>query len=138
MKRTATADWQGTVKDGKGTLTTKSKTLNQHNYSFHSRFEDGAGTNPEELIAAAHAGCFTMALSNMLTEAGHTPGKLHTECAVDFQNLTIVGSHLTVTAEVPGIETEEFDGIIQKAKENCPISKVLDTEITMEYTLENA
>ncbi|WP_020567562.1 OsmC family protein [Neolewinella persica] len=136
MKRTATAEWNGTVKEGKGTLTTKSKTLNKQNYSFHSRFEDGAGTNPEELIAAAHAGCFTMALSNMLTDAGYTPGDLHTECAVDFQDLTIVESHLEVTAEVPGIDKDEFDKIINNAKEDCPISKVLNTDITMNYTLK--
>ena len=135
MKRTATAEWNGTVKEGKGTLTTKSKTLDKQNYSFHSRFEDGAGTNPEELIAAAHAGCFTMALSNMLTDAGHTPGDLKTDCAVDFQDLEIVESHLEVTASVPGIDADEFDKIINDAKENCPISKVLNTKITMNYKL---
>lgn len=135
MKRTATAAWNGTVKEGKGTLTTKSKTLDKQNYSFHSRFEDGAGTNPEELIAAAHAGCFTMALSHGLTEAGYTPGDLKTDCAVDFQDQKIVESHLTTTASVPGIEKEEFDKIITDAKENCPISKVLNTTITLEYTL---
>ena len=135
MKRTATAAWKGTVKEGKGTLTTKSKTLDQQNYSFHSRFEDGEGTNPEELIAAAHAGCFTMALSHGLTEAGYTPGDLKTDCAVDFQNQEIVESHLTTTASVPGIEKDEFDKIITEAKENCPISKVLNTKITLDYTL---
>ena len=137
MKRTATAAWKGTVKEGKGTLTTKSKTLDKQNYSYHSRFEDGQGTNPEELIAAAHAGCFTMALSAKLTEAGHTPGDLKTDCSVDFQDQTIVESHLKVTASVPGIDAEEFDKIINDAKVNCPISKVLDTEITLEYSLES-
>jgi osmotically inducible protein OsmC len=136
MKRTATAAWNGTVKEGKGTLTTKSKTLDKQNYSFHSRFENGAGTNPEELIAAAHAGCFTMALSAKLTEAGYTPGDLHTECAIDFQDQTIVESHLEVTASVPGIKKDEFDKVINDAKENCPISKVLNTEITLSYTLK--
>lgn len=136
MKRTAIAEWKGTVKEGKGNLTTKSKTLDKQNYSFHSRFEDGEGTNPEELIASAHAGCFTMALSAKLTEAGYTPGDLHTDCAVDFQDQTIVESHLEVTASVPGIAKDEFDKIINDAKENCPISKVLDTKITMNYTLK--
>ncbi len=136
MKRTATAHWTGTVKDGSGDLTTKSKTLDKQNYSFHSRFEDGKGTNPEELIAAAHAGCFTMALSAKLTEAGYTPGDLKTDCAVDFQDQTIVESHLTTTASVPGIEKDEFDKIINDAKVNCPISKVLDTKITLDYTLK--
>ena len=135
MKRTATAAWKGTVKEGKGTLTTKSKTLNEQNYSYHSRFEDGEGTNPEELIAAAHAGCFTMALSAKLTEAGYTPGDLKTACSVDFQDQTVVESHLNTTASVEGIDKDEFDKIINDAKENCPISKVLDTKITLEYTL---
>lgn len=135
MKRTAIAAWNGTVKEGKGTLTTKSKTLDEQNYSYHSRFENGEGTNPEELIAAAHAGCFTMALSAKLTEAGYTPGDLKTDCAVDFQDQTIVESHLNVTARVEKVGAEEFDKIINDAKEHCPISKVLDTKITMEYTL---
>ena len=135
MKRTATAEWNGTVKEGKGTLTTKSKTLDKQNYSFHSRFEDGKGTNPEELIASAHAGCFTMALSHGLTEAGYTPGDLKTECAIDFQDKKVVESALKTTASVSGIEKEEFDKIIQEAKENCPISKVLNTKITLTYTL---
>ncbi|NJC26385.1 OsmC family protein [Neolewinella antarctica] len=135
MKRTAQAEWNGTVKEGKGNLTTKSKTLDKQNYSFHSRFEDGKGTNPEELIAAAHAGCFTMALSAGLSEAGYTPGDLKTDCAVDFQDQKIIESKLTTTASVPGIKKDEFDKIINTAKENCPISKVLNTKITLEYTL---
>jgi osmotically inducible protein OsmC len=135
MKRTAKAVWNGNLKEGKGSLTTKSNTLNQTNYSYHSRFEDGQGTNPEELIAAAHAGCFTMALSHMLQEAGYTAEELHTDCAVDFQDQTIKESHLTTRAKVSGIEKDEFDKIINDAKENCPISKVLDTEITLKYTL---
>lgn len=135
MKRTATAAWNGTVKEGKGTLTTKSETLNAQNYSFHSRFEDGEGTNPEELIAAAHAGCFTMALSHGLTEAGYTPGDLKTECAIDFRDQELKESHLVTTASVPGIGKDEFDKIIQDAKENCPISRALNCEITLEYTL---
>lgn len=135
MKRTATAVWQGSVKEGSGHLTTKSTVLEHTNYSYNSRFENGKGTNPEELIAAAHSGCFTMALSAKLGEAGYTPTELHTDCAVDFQNQTIVESHLTVKAKVDGIEKDEFDKIINDAKVNCPISKVLDTNITLEYTL---
>jgi osmotically inducible protein OsmC len=135
MKRTAKAVWKGNLKEGKGNLTTKSETLNQTNYSYHSRFENGAGTNPEELIAAAHAGCFTMALSHMLQEAGYTADELHTDCSVDFQDQEIKESHLNVTASVSGIERDEFDKIINSAKTDCPISKVLDTEITLEYKL---
>ena len=136
MKRTATAHWTGNLKEGKGDLTTKSKTLDKKNYSFHSRFEDGEGTNPEELIAAAHAGCFTMALSHGLEEAGYTADELTTECAIDFRDQTIKESHLKTTASVPGIGKEAFDKIIKDAKENCPISQALDTEISLEYTLK--
>ncbi len=135
MKRTATAVWNGSGEEGSGNLTTKSEVLDHAPYSYKSRFKDGKGTNPEELIAAAHAGCFTMALTFKLGEAGYTPGELKTGCAVDFQDQTIVESHLTVTAEVDGIAEEEFDKIVTDAKENCPISKVLDTDITLEYTL---
>ncbi|THH41889.1 OsmC family protein [Neolewinella litorea] len=135
MKRTASAVWQGSGKEGSGYLNTKSGVLERTSYSYKSRFEDGKGTNPEELIAAAHSGCFTMALTFKLGEAGYTAKELHTDCSIDFQNQTIVESHLKVRAEVPGIEKEEFDKIIHDAKENCPISKVLDTEITLEYTL---
>lgn len=135
MKRTATAVWQGSGKEGSGYLNTKSGVLEHTAYSYKSRFEDGKGTNPEELIAAAHAGCFTMALTFKLGEAGYTAKELHTDCAVDFQDGAIVESHLSTKAEVPGIEKSEFDGIINDAKENCPISKVLNTNITLEYTL---
>lgn len=135
MKRTATAHWKGSVKEGSGNLTTKSKTLDRQNYSYHSRFENGEGTNPEELIAAAHAGCFTMALSAKLGETGHTPDDLRTDCSVDFQDQTIVESHLKVVASVPGIDPDTFANVIEDAKVNCPISKVLDTKITLEYTL---
>ena len=135
MKRTATAVWQGSFKEGAGHLTTKSTVLEHTAYSYKSRFAEGKGTNPEELIAAAHAGCFTMALGAKLGEAGYTPSELHTDCAVDFQDGTIVESHLTTKATVPGIEKDEFDKIINDAKENCPISKVLNTDITLDYTL---
>ncbi len=136
MKRTASAAWEGDLKAGKGTVSTKSKVLDNHNYSFRSRFEDGTGTNPEELIAAAHAGCYSMALSNMLAEAGHPPTKVETKCTIDFQDLTIKESHLEVTADVPGIDKDKFAELAQAAKEGCPISKVLDTEITLSYTLQ--
>ena len=135
MKRTAIAVWNGNLKEGKGSLTTKSGVLDKTNYSFHSRFEDGKGTNPEELIAAAHAGCFTMAISHGLTEAGHEATELHTDCAIDFQDQTIKESHLTVKAQVKGIEKDAFDKIIQEAKKNCPVSRALNAEITLEYTL---
>ncbi|NJB84915.1 osmotically inducible protein OsmC [Lewinella marina] len=135
MKRTATAVWQGSGKEGSGYLNTKSGVLERTNYSYKSRFEDGKGTNPEELIAAAHSGCFTMALTFKLGEAGYTAGELQTECAIDFQDGTIVESHLKLKAEVEGIEEDEFDKIVNDAKENCPISKVLNTKITLEYTL---
>lgn len=135
MKRTAKAVWNGGLKEGKGHLTTKSHVLERTNYSYHSRFEDGEGTNPEELIAAAHSGCFTMALSHMLEEAGYKADELTTDCAIDFQDQTIKESKLTVKAKVSGIEKDEFDKIINQAKTDCPISKVLDTEITLDYTL---
>lgn len=135
MKRTATAVWNGSLKEGKGNLTTKSGVLQKQNYSFHSRFEDGEGTNPEELIAAAHGGCFTMALSHGLGEAGYTADELKTDCAIDFQDQTIKESHLKVAATVKDISDDEFDKIIQDAKVNCPISKALDTDITLEYSL---
>ncbi|MCP9235555.1 OsmC family protein [Lewinella sp. JB7] len=135
MKRTAIAVWKGSGKEGSGHLSTKSGVLEQTPYSYKSRFEEGKGTNPEELIAAAHSGCFTMALTFKLGEAGYEATELHTDCSVDFQNQTIVESHLKVRARVDGIDEDEFDKIITDAKENCPISKVLDTNITLEYTL---
>lgn len=135
MKRTATAVWNGSVKEGNGNLTTKSKTLNRQNYSYHSRFEDGNGTNPEELIAAAHAGCFTMALSAKLGETGFPPTELTTDCSVDFRDQTIVESHLEVKASVPGIDEDTFANVVEDARVNCPISKVLKTEITLSYQL---
>src|SRR5579871_6129970 len=135
MKRTATAVWNGSGKDGSGNLTTQSTTLNKTQYSYKSRFEDGVGTNPEELVAAAHAGCFTMKLSFVLGEAGFTPDELETKCDITFVNGVISKSHLTVKAKVPGISKEKFDECAKNAKENCPISKLLNTEISMEATL---
>ena len=135
MKRKGTAVWNGTLKEGKGTLTTQSGVLKGAQYSFTSRFEEGIGTNPEELIGAAHAGCFTMQLSANLTKEDYTPGKLETTCEITLESGTVTKSHLTLTAEVPGIEKAKFDEIVADAKKNCPISKLLNAEITLSSTL---
>ena len=135
MKRNATAVWKGSVKEGKGALTTQSTVLNNTQYSFGSRFEDGIGTNPEELVAAAHSGCFTMQLSAFIGEAGFEAENIQTKCVIDFQNGAIVGSHLTVEASIPGITEETFQELVTKAEKNCPISKLLNTEITSSATL---
>ena len=135
MKRNATAVWQGTGKEGKGNLTTQSTTLNKTQYSFKSRFEEGVGTNPEELVAAAHAGCFTMKLSFVLQEGGFTADNIETKCDIDFVDGAIVSSHLTVNASIPNITKEQFDTAVTDAKENCPISKLYNTKITAEATL---
>jgi len=135
MKRTATAVWNGSGKEGKGNLTTQSTTLNKTQYSFSSRFENGVGTNPEELIAAAHAGCFTMKLSFDLGAAGFTPDSLETTAEVTLDNGTITTSKLTLTAKVPGISKEKFDEVAAGAKANCPVSKVLNAAISLDATL---
>ncbi len=135
MKRYATANWQGSGKDGKGTNSTQSGALKDVQYSYKSRFEEGVGTNPEELIAAAHAGCFTMKLSFVLNEAGFVPDNINTKCTIDFQNGVIVGSHLETSAKVPGIDHAKFQECVKEAKENCPISLLLKTNITAEATL---
>ncbi|MXV49686.1 OsmC family peroxiredoxin [Pedobacter sp. HMF7647] len=135
MIRNATAEWQGSGKEGKGNLTTQSTVLNKTQYSFNTRFADGVGTNPEELVAAAHAGCFTMKLSFVLNEKGFTADNLNTRCEITFENGAITKSHLIVTASVPGISQEQFQEAVKDAEENCPISKLLDTEITSEATL---
>jgi len=135
MLRRATAVWKGSGKEGNGHLSTQSTTLNQTQYSFNSRFAEGVGTNPEELIAAAHSGCFTMKLSFSLGEAGFTPEELTTECAITFENGVITQSALTLKAKVPGISQEQFDAATKDAKENCPISKLLNTNITLTATL---
>jgi len=132
MKRTATAAWNGSGKEGNGTLTTQSNTLNKTPYSYTSRFESGAGTNPEELIAAAHAGCFTMKLSFVLGAAGFTPTTLETTCTVTLDNGAITSSHLVLKGNVPQISKEEFQKHADDAKANCPISKALNTTITLE------
>lgn len=135
MKRNATAVWKGSVKEGAGTLTTQSKVLDHSQYSFKTRFEDGIGTNPEELIAAAHSGCFTMQLSAYITEEGFEVESLETKCDVDFQDGSVVGSHLTVTGKVKGISEDKFQELVSKAEKNCPISRLLDTKITSSATL---
>jgi len=135
MKRKATAVWNGTGKEGKGHLTTQSTVLDKTQYSFGSRFEEGIGTNPEELIAAAHAGCFTMKLSFNLTEAGFSPNELQTECQITFEDGAITKSHLVLKANVDGIEESQFADLVKDAEKNCPISKLLNTEISSEFTL---
>jgi osmotically inducible protein OsmC len=135
MIRKATAVWNGSGKEGKGHLTTQSTVLNQTQYSFNTRFEDGIGTNPEELIAAAHAGCFTMKLSFNLTAAGFVPEELETVCLIKFENGVITSSHLVLKACVNDISNEKFDEAVKDAEANCPISKLLNTAITVEYTL---
>lgn len=137
MKRNATAIWQGSGKDGKGNLTTQSTTLNQTQYSYKSRFEEGVGTNPEELIAAAHAGCFTMALSFNIDKEGFKAENLETKCVInlDPKEGKITESVLTLNATVPGLSKEKFDELVADAEKNCPISKLLNTEIRVEATL---
>ncbi|HTB52055.1 MAG TPA: OsmC family protein [Ferruginibacter sp.] len=135
MKRNATAVWNGTGKEGTGHLTTQSTTLNKTQYSFNSRFADGVGTNPEELAAAAHAGCFTMKLSFVLNAAGFTADEISTKCDISLEDGAITESHLHVTARVPGISKEQFDASVADAKANCPISKLYNTNITHEAVL---
>jgi len=136
MKRHATAVWNGSGKEGKGTVSTQSGVLSNTQYSYKSRFEEGTGTNPEELVAAAHAGCFTMKLSFVLGEAGFTPDSLETSSAINFEGGVLTESHLTVKGKVPGITKEKFDECVKNAEENCPISKALNMKITSEATLE--
>ncbi|MBU7577339.1 OsmC family protein [Flavihumibacter sp. RY-1] len=135
MIRKATAVWNGSGKEGKGHLTTQSGVLSETQYSFGSRFESGIGTNPEELVAAAHSGCFTMKLSFVLGEAGFTPTSLETSCAITFENGAVTKSHLTVKGVVPGISAEQFQACVKDAEQNCPISKLLNTSISSEATL---
>ncbi|MCE7057054.1 OsmC family peroxiredoxin [Algoriphagus sp. AGSA1] len=133
MKRTAKAHWEGNVKDGKGNLTTESEVLNHTNYSFKTRFTgEEKGTNPEELLAAAHAGCFTMAVSFALTQKGLSPTSLDTEATVSMDNMGITGIHLSITGNVSGINSDEFEAITKEAEKNCLISKVLNTAISSE------
>ncbi|HTD24637.1 MAG TPA: OsmC family protein [Terriglobales bacterium] len=139
MERKAGAVWKGGLKDGKGILTTASGVLTATPYSFSTRFEDGKGTNPEELIAAAHAGCFSMALSAQLGNAGITAESISTEATLTLQKLesgfTITKVHLDVTAKIPGVDKAAFEKAAQDAKSGCPVSKVLKAEITMDAKL---
>jgi osmotically inducible protein OsmC len=135
MQRKAGAVWKGGLKDGKGTITTASGVLTSTQYSFSTRFEEGKGTNPEELIAAAHAGCFSMALSGQLGGAGLTAESISTEATVTMEKLdigfTVTKVHLEVNAKVPGADTAAFEKAAQGAKAGCPISRLLKAEITM-------
>lgn len=137
--KTASARYEGLGKDGKGHVSTQSGALDNQPYGFNTRFEGAKGTNPEELIAAAHASCFTMALSFALARAGHADGQLDTQCAVtlakDGEGFTVTKSALTLTASLPGIDEAEFGRIADDAKANCPISKLLSCEITLERSL---
>lgn len=135
MIRNATAVWNGSGKDGNGHLSTQSTVLSNTQYSFNSRFAEGVGTNPEELIAAAHAGCFTMKLSFVLNEKGFTADQLSTTCKITFENGAVTKSHLIVEGKVPEISEEQFQEAVKDAEENCPISKLLNTEISSEATL---
>lgn len=140
MKRKASAVWKGGIKDGKGTISTDSGVLSDTQYSFSTRFEDGKGTNPEELIAAAHAGCFSMALSGQLGEAGLTAESISTTAAVTLEKttdgFTITAVHLDVTAKIPGADRQAFETAANNAKAGCPVSKLLNAKITMDAKLE--
>jgi lipoyl-dependent peroxiredoxin len=133
--RTANANWKGTGMEGNGTISTQSTTLNNAQLSFKTRFAEGVGTNPEELIAAAHSGCFTMQLSFLLSEAGFVPEDLNTKAKVNFEDGTITLIQLELEGKVPGIAEEQFQELAQKAKAICPISKLLNTEITLSLVL---
>ena len=135
FNRSATTNWKGSGKDGKGSITTESTTLNNAQLSFKTRFEEGVGTNPEELIAAAHSGCFTMQLSFLLTELGHVPQNLDTQAKVTFEDGTITQVHLDLKGTVPGITDEAFQETAKKAKEICPVSKLLKADISLTATL---
>ncbi len=143
MKRTATAHWKGDLKAGKGTISTQSTTLNQAQYSFNTRFADGVGTNPEELLGAAHAGCFTMAVSAALTQQGFTPGDLDTKATVELDpaagpKITNITLELTASS-IDGVSEEKFKEIAEAAKGNCPLSKALSaTPITLQVTYGKA
>ncbi len=141
INRKASAVWNGSLKEGKGSISTDSGVLSDTQYSFGTRFEDGKGTNPEELIAAAHAGCFSMALSGQLTTAGHAPEAINTTATITMEKtdagFTVTNVHLAVTAKVPGIDQAGFETATNNAKTGCPISRLLNTEITMEAKLES-
>ncbi|PZX94144.1 OsmC family peroxiredoxin [Flavobacterium aquariorum] len=135
MKRNATAVWNGSLMEGAGKLTTQSTTLENTQYSFKSRFAEGVGTNPEELVAAAHAGCFTMQLTAFIGETTAVIDSIETKCDINLVDGTIIGSHLIVNAKISGISNETFQELVTKAEKNCPISKLFNTEITTAATL---
>jgi lipoyl-dependent peroxiredoxin len=135
MIRNATAVWNGSGKEGSGRMSTGSSVLNNVSYNFRQRFENDPGTNPEELVAAAHAGCFSMKLSFVLGESGFTPDSLETKCEITFEGGAVTKSHLIVKGKVPGISKEQFEEAVKKAEQTCPISKLLKTEISSEATL---
>jgi osmotically inducible protein OsmC len=140
MIKKAWAVWKGGIKDGGGTISTETGVLDEAPYGFNARFENGKGTNPEELIGAAHAGCFSMALSLMLGEAGLKPEKIETHAAITLEKVgdgfEITASHLTVSARIPGTDNERFQQIATMAKTGCPVSKLMKAQITMEAKLE--
>ncbi|MGM0391336.1 MAG: OsmC family protein [Bacteroidota bacterium] len=135
MIRKATAVWNGTIKEGQGIISTESGVLKSAQYSYKTRFENGIGTNPEELIGAAHSGCFTMQLAAYLTEENFNPDRLETTSEITLEDGAVTKSHLKLKATVPNIEKDAFDTLVKKAKENCPISKLLNAEITVETVL---
>ena len=141
MKKTASAHWQGGIKDGKGTISTQSGALKSAPYGFNTRFEDQPGTNPEELMGAAHAGCFSMALSKELGEAGMTAESIDTQAEVTLDKaeggFSITAVHLTLKARIPGADRAAFEKAVETAKNGCPVSKVLNAEITLEAVLDS-
>lgn len=139
IQKTASAQWKGSIKKGKGNVSTESGVLSSQPYGFNTRFEGEAGTNPEELVGAAHASCFSMALSLILGEAGFEPEQIDTQATVTLEpdSLTVTKVHLVTTAKVPGADKAAFDNAAQAAKENCPISKLFTAEITLDATLES-
>lgn len=141
IKKTASAHWEGDLKKGKGTISTQSGALKENPYGFNTRFEDQPGTNPEELIGAAHAGCFSMAFSLMLGEENFTPDSIDTQATVTLEEqsdgFAVTAVHLAMTARIPGIDQAKFDEIANKAKAGCPISKLLNAEITLDAKLQS-
>lgn len=135
IKRRSTAVWSGTGKEGKGSLSTQSTVLNETQYGFNSRFADGIGTNPEELIAAAHAGCFSMKLAFNIQAAGFAADELKTDCEIVLEDGSITQSNLSLSAKVSDIDPSKFDELVKDAEANCPVSKLLNAKITVHYTL---
>lgn len=137
MNRGAKAVWKGSIKEGKGNLSTDSKVLDETEYSFHTRFGEGKGTNPEELVGAAHAGCFAMQLSAFLSEEGKEPDSLEVDCDITFEDGEIKQSALKLNAKVKDLDQSKFDELVAKAKENCTISKLYNTKISVDAKLDN-